>query len=103
MTLTLAHYLVLSAALFTIGIAGVIARRNAIAIFMSLELVFNAVNINLVAVSRFLPQPEIFGQVFTLFVIAVTAAESVLGLAIILAIYKIRVSVNADEYVSLKQ
>ncbi len=103
MTLTLAHYLVLSAALFAIGMVGIIARRNAIAVFMSLELVFNAVNINLVAASRWLPQPEVLGQVFTLFIVAVTAAESVLGLAIVLAIYRLRVSVNADEFVSLKQ
>ena len=103
MTLTLTHYLFLSSALLVVGIVGVITRRNAIAILMSLELVFNAVNINLVAASRYLPQPEVFGQAFTLFVIAVTAAESVLGLAIVLALYKLRITVNADEFTSLKQ
>ena len=97
MTLTLAHFLVLSAILFVVGVFGALTRRNAIGILMSLELVFNAVNINLVAVSRYVAPAEIQGQIFTLFIIAVAAAESVLGLAIILAIYRKRSTVNADE------
>jgi NAD(P)H-quinone oxidoreductase subunit 4L len=97
MTLTLTHFIVLSAALFAIGVFGCLTRRNAIGILMSLELIFNAVNINLVAVSRFVTPDEIQGQIFTLFIIAVAAAESVLGLAIILALYKKRATVNADE------
>jgi NADH-quinone oxidoreductase subunit K len=97
MTLTLTHYLVLGAVLFSIGIFGAVSRRNAIGILMSLELVFNAVNINLVAASRWQPGGESLGPLFALFVIAAAAAESVLGLAIILAIYRRRVIVNADE------
>ena len=97
MTVTLTHYLVLGAILFSIGIFGAISRRNAIGILMSLELVFNAVNINLVAASRWQPQGDSVGSLFALFVIAAAAAESVLGLAIILAIYRRRVIVNADE------
>ena len=97
MTLTLAHFLVLSALLFAVGVFGALTRRNAIGILMSLELIFNAVNINLVAASRYLSPSEIQGQIFTLFIIAVAAAESVLGLAIILAIYRKRATINADE------
>ncbi len=97
MTLTLTHYLVLGAILFCIGIFGAVSRRNAIGILMSLELVFNAVNINLVAASRWQAGGEPLGPLFALFVIAAAAAESVLGLAIILAIYRRRVVVNADQ------
>jgi NADH:ubiquinone oxidoreductase subunit K len=97
MILTLTHFLVLAAILFSIGVFGALTRRNAIGILMSLELIFNAVNINLVAISRFVTPADIPGQIFTIFIIAVAAAESVLGLAIILAIYKKRATVNADE------
>ncbi|HVP18812.1 MAG TPA: NADH-quinone oxidoreductase subunit NuoK [Spirochaetia bacterium] len=97
MTITLTHYLILGAALFCLGIYGAITRKNAIGILMSLELVFNAVNINLVAAARWQPDGGLRGQLFALFVIAAAAAESVLGLAIILAIYRRRVVVNADE------
>ncbi len=97
MTITLTHYLVLGAILFCLGVYGAISRKNAIGILMSLELVFNAVNINFVAASRWQPGGGTPGQLFALFVIAAAAAESVLGLAIILAIYRRRVVVNADE------
>jgi NADH:ubiquinone oxidoreductase subunit K len=97
MTVTLTHYLVLGAILFCLGVYGAITRKNAIGILMSLELLFNAVNINLVAASRWQPRADSLGQLFALFVIAAAAAESVLGLAIILAIYRKRVVVNADE------
>ncbi len=97
MTITLTHYLILSAILFAIGMIGVMTRKNAIGILMSLELLFNAVNINMVAISRYNADPAISGQIFTIFIIAVAAAESVIGLAIILAIYKKRQTVNADE------
>jgi NADH:ubiquinone oxidoreductase subunit K len=89
--------MVLSALLFAIGMFGVMTRKNAIGILMSLELLFNAVNINMVAISRYMSHPEISGQIFTIFIIAVAAAESVIGLAIILAIYRKRQTVNADE------
>ncbi len=109
MTITLTHYLVLGAILFCLGVYGALSRRNAIGILMSLELVFNAVNLNLVAASRWQPQGSALsaqgsavgaggvGQLFALFVIAAAAAESVLGLALILAIYRKRLVVNADE------
>ena len=95
--ITLMHYIVLGAILFFIGIFGVITRKNAIGILLSLELIFNAVNINMVAFSKFLPGREIYGEIFTVFIIAIAAAESVLGLAIILAIYRSRLKINADE------
>ncbi len=98
MTISLTHYLVLGAILFCLGVYGAISRKNAIGILMSLELVFNAVNINFVAAARWQPEGGgTSGQLFALFVIAAAAAESVLGLAIILAIYRRRVVVNADE------
>jgi NADH:ubiquinone oxidoreductase subunit K len=99
-TLTLTHYLVLGGVLFCIGIFGAITRKNAIGILMSVELIFNAVNLNLVAAARW--RGDTLGQLFALFVIAAAAAESVLGLAIILAIYRRRVVVNADEMTLMK-
>ena len=82
-TITPAHYMVLSAALFIIGVIGVMVRRNIIIIFMSIELILNAVNINLVVFSYVLQNA--IGQVFAVFVIAVAAAEAAVGLGIILA------------------
>ena len=95
--ITLSHYIILSAVLFAIGIFGVVTRRNAIGILMSLELIFNAVNINMVAFSRFLTPEGAYGELFAIFIITVAAAESVLGLAIILAIYRKRQTINADQ------
>jgi NADH:ubiquinone oxidoreductase subunit K len=97
MTLTLTHFIVLSAILFGLGIYGIITRRNAIGILMSTELILNAVSINMVAVSRFLTPNEMYGSIFTIFIVTVAAAESVLGLAIVLILYKKKNSVNADE------
>lgn len=97
MTITLTHYLVLGAVLFCLGIYGAITRKNAIGILMALELMFNAVNLTFVAAGRWQASPDGVGQLFSLFVIAAAAAESVLGLAIILAIYRRRLVVNADE------
>jgi NADH:ubiquinone oxidoreductase subunit K len=95
--ITLGHYVVLSSILFGIGVFGILTRRNAIGILMSLELIFNAVNINMVAFSKFLNPDGVYGELFAIFIIAVAAAESVLGLAIILAIYRNKQIVNADE------
>ncbi len=97
MTITLTHYIILSAILFAVGIFGVLTRRNAIGILMSTELLLNAVNINMVAVSKYITPNEIPGQIFAIFIITVAAAESVLGLAIILAIYRKRMKIHADE------
>jgi NAD(P)H-quinone oxidoreductase subunit 4L len=89
------QFLLLSAILFSIGVYGVIARRNGVAILMSIELILNAVNINLIAFAAI--QGSITGQVFALFVIAIAAAEVGVGLAIVLAIYRNRKSVDLDE------
>jgi NADH:ubiquinone oxidoreductase subunit K len=89
-----------SALLFSAGIYGVLARRNAVLILMSIELMLNAVNVNLVAFSQALHQ--LTGQVFALFVIAVAAAEVGIGLAIVILIYRNRESINVDEINLLK-
>jgi NAD(P)H-quinone oxidoreductase subunit 4L len=89
------QYLLLSAFLFCAGIYGVLARRNGVLVLMSIELMLNAVNINLVAFSARLNDAA--GQVFALFVIAIAAAEVGVGLAIVLLIYRNRVAVNLDE------
>ena len=89
------EYLLLSAFLFCTGVYGVLARRNGVLVLMSIELMLNAVNINLVAFSARLNQAA--GQVFALFVIAIAAAEVGVGLAIVLLIYRNRVGVNLDE------
>jgi NADH-quinone oxidoreductase subunit K len=93
--ITTTHYQLLSAALFVIGVVGVMVRRNIIIIFMSIELILNAVNINLIAFSDSL-QNEV-GQVFAIFVIAVAAAEAAVGLGIILAFYRNKETINIDE------
>src|SRR6267378_4330284 len=90
--ITPTHYMLLSAALFMIGVIGVMVRRI---IFMSIELILNAVNINLVAFSAQLQQTT--GQVFAIFVIAVAAAEAAVGLGIILAFYRNKETINIDE------
>jgi NADH-quinone oxidoreductase subunit K len=95
MPITPTHYMILAALLFTIGVIGVLVRRNIIIIFMSIELILNAVNINLVAFSKQLNNEV--GQVFALFVVAVAAAEAAVGLGIILAFYRNKETVNIDE------
>lgn len=102
MTLTLTHFIVLSALLFSIGVFGLLTRRNAIGLLMSLELIFNAVNINMVAVSRYVTPDASYGTIFTVFIITVATAESVIGLAIILALFRKRGTVHADEMNLLK-
>ena len=93
--LSITHYLVLSLALFTIGVIGVVTRRNVIIILMSIELILNAVNINLVAFSRLFG--DVSGQVFAIFIITDAAAEAAVGLGIILAFFHNRETVLADE------
>ena len=89
------EFLLLAAALFAIGVYGVLARRNGVMVLMSIELILNAVNINLVAFSMQLQNG--IGQVFAIFVIAVAAAEAAVGLGIILAFYRNKETVNIDE------
>ena len=95
-----ANFLLLSAALFSIGVFGVIARRNAVMVLMSVELVLNSVNLNLVAFA--LMNNTIDGHVFALFVIAVAAAEVGVGLAMVLMVYRNRRSIALDELSEMK-
>lgn len=94
------HYLFLSLALFIIGVIGVLTRRNVIVILMSIELILNAVNINLVAFSRHWANVD--GQIFSLFIITAAAAEAAVGLGIIIAFFRNRETVLADEMDLLK-
>jgi NADH:ubiquinone oxidoreductase subunit K len=93
----LEHYLILAAVLFSIGLYGALAKRNAIVILMSIELMLNAVNIALVAFSRYIVPLALTGQVFTIFVMVVAAAEVAVGLAIIIAIYRYRETIDATK------
>jgi NADH-quinone oxidoreductase subunit K len=93
----LAFPLMFSAVLFGIGVYGVLARRNGVLVLMSIELMLNAVNVNLVAFSQFLQDQLLTGQVFTLFVITVAAAEVGIGLAIVILIFRNRETINVDE------
>ena len=88
MTLSLHHFLMLSAILFGIGIYGVLSRRNILGILMSIELMFNAANINLIAFNHFLHPGQVWGQGIVIFVITLAAAEAVVGLSLVLAIYR---------------
>ena len=97
MTITLLHFQVLSAALFSIGIYGVLARRSAVLILLSLELMLNAVNINLIAYAAYIEPIRATGQVIAIFVITVAAAEVGLAMAIILRLFRNRASVDVDE------
>lgn len=82
------QYLALAAILFAVGIFGVLTRRNAVGILMSLELMFNAVNINLVTFNKYINPDNLTGQIFAIFVVVVAAAEAVVGLAIVLLLYR---------------
>ena len=93
---TLEHYLILSAILFCIGIFGLLTRRNAISILMSIELMFNSANINFVAFSKYINPDLIAGQVFAVFVITIAAAEAAVGLAIVVLMYRNFDVVNVD-------
>jgi NADH-quinone oxidoreductase subunit K len=98
----LSWYLIVAALLFCIGLYGVMARRNAVAILMAVELMLNAVNINLVAFWRYLEPEEPVGTTWAIFVITVAAAEAAVGLALIIAVYRSRDSVVAEELDTLK-
>lgn len=95
-------YLIVAAALFCIGVFGVLSRRNAIAILMGIELMLNAVNINLVAFWRYNSPQEINGQVFAAFVFVIAAAEAAVGLALIISVYRNRNTVEAEDINLLK-
>jgi NADH-quinone oxidoreductase subunit K len=97
----LSHYLVISAALFSLGIMGVLTRKNAVNVLMGIELILNSANINLVAFSKY-SAGNISGQIFAIFVIVIAAAEAAVGLSIILSMYRIVKTVNLDRADTLK-
>ena len=103
MSIPLNWFLVLAAALFSIGLYGVLSRRHAIGILMGIELMLNAVNINLVAFWRYIDPVKITGQVFALFAFTVAAAEVAVGLALVIAIYRNRDTVVVEEIDLLKE
>jgi len=96
------YYLMLAAVLFGIGLFGVITRRNTIGILMSLELMFNAANINLVTFNRFVATESLVGQMFAIFIIVVAAAEATVGLAIVLLVYRNWRGIETDNYSIMK-
>ena len=98
--ITTTHYLVLGAALFLVGTLGVLVRRNLVILLMSIELMMNGVNVNLVAFSRILG--DVQGQVFAIFIIAVAVAEAAIGLGILIALFRNKSTVQADEIQLLK-
>jgi len=98
MTVGLEHYLILSAILFAIGLYGVLAKRNAVIILMCIEIMLNAVNIALIAFSRYITPLALTGQIFAIFVMAVAAAEAAVGIAIIITIYRNRETINIDKF-----
>ena len=102
----LSKFLVIGALLFVIGIAGVLTRRNIIVIFMSIELILNAANLNFIAFSRYLQETgkvnAVAGQIFTIFVIVVAAAEAAIGLGIVIALYRNKETIWVDEIDLLK-
>ncbi len=98
----LSHYLLLGTVLFGIGAYGVLAKRNAVAILMSIELMLNAVNINFVAINRFIQPGNAVGQLFAIFIIVVAAAEVSVGLALIISIYRQKKSVNLSDFNLMK-
>jgi len=99
-TITLNHYLVLSAMLFAIGTAGVFLRRNVITVLLSVEIMLNAVNLTFVAAGRHFASVD--GQIIVFFVMTVAAAEAAVGLALVIALFRIRESLNPDAFTSLK-
>ena len=99
--LTVQHYLIVSAALFSLGVLGILTRRNAVNVLMGVELVLNSANINLVAFSRY-GTGNLGGQLFAVFVIVIAAAEVAVALAIVLTLYRLRRTPNLDEADILK-
>jgi NAD(P)H-quinone oxidoreductase subunit 4L len=97
-TLSLQHFLVLSAVLFCIGLFGVLTQRNVIKIIMCLEIMLNAVNIALIAFSQYIVPTALTGQIFAIFVMVVAAAEVAVGIAIIFSVYRNRESVDIENF-----
>jgi NADH-quinone oxidoreductase subunit K len=95
-------YLALAAMLFCIGLYGVITKKNAVIVLFSIELMLNAVNLNLITFSKFGLHPHITGHVFSLFVITIAAAEAAVGIAILIALYRNKGTVEVDQYNLMK-
>ncbi len=102
MSIPITHYLFVSAALFAIGLFGAITRRNAIIILIGIEIMMNAANINLIAFWRYSDGTRLTGQLFTFFGIAIAAAEVAVGLAIVIAVYRVYKSTNVNEVHDMK-
>lgn len=100
MEVTISHYLVLSAILFSLGTFGVLTRKNAIVIFMCVELMLNAVNLSFISLSTYLSNMD--GQIFVFFIMTVAAAEAAVGLALMIAFYRNRDSISVDDFNLLK-
>lgn len=98
----LQYFLLIAAALFCIGVYGLVTSRNAVRVLMSIELMLNAVNLNLMSFSNYLDPQQIKGQIFTIFVITIAAAEAAVGLAIVLAIYRNRDTIDMEQFNLLK-
>ena len=96
----LSHYLFLSSVLFFVGVSGVLLRRNAIVVFMSIEIMLNAVNVSLIAFDNYLNQHD--GQIFSFMVMCVAAAEVAVGLAIVISMFRNKPTVNLDEFNLMK-
>ena len=96
--MTLVQYLILSSALFSIGVYGLLARRNAVMVLLSIEVMLNAVNINLVAFEAWIRDALATGQVFTIFMVTIAAAEVGIGLAIVLLVFRSRETANIDDF-----
>jgi NADH:ubiquinone oxidoreductase subunit K len=94
---TLLHFLVLSAVLFALGVFGLLTRRNAVGILMSIELLFNAAAINFVAFTKFIAPDGLAGQIFTIFIVTIAAAEAAVGLAIVMLIYRNFKGIEVDK------
>lgn len=99
----LSSYLTLAAVLFCIGLYGVLTKRNAIIVLLSIELMLNAVNLNLIAFSKYGVNPSLTGQIFSLFTITVAAAEAAIGIAVLIVLYRGRATVNVDEFDELRR
>ncbi|UCH42807.1 MAG: NADH-quinone oxidoreductase subunit NuoK [Dehalococcoidales bacterium] len=97
MSVGLEHYLVLSAVLFSIGLYGALAKKNAVVILMCIEIMLNAVNIAMVAFSRYIVPTVLTGQIFAIFIIVVAAAEAAVGLAIVISIYRNRETIESTD------
>ncbi|GAB7387908.1 NADH-quinone oxidoreductase subunit NuoK [Bacillaceae bacterium] len=103
MSVPLTSYLLVGLILFCVGLYGALTKRNAVVVLLSIELMLNAVNINLVAFAKFGLFANITGQIFSLFTITVAAAEAAVGLAVLIALYRNRATVNVDEFDLLKR